>query len=125
MFTSGTLAPAGQKYKLGNTGIGDGYKYRGRGIFQLTGKQNYQKFSSFYSNNYDSTINFVTNPELISSNKTIAVISALWYYKNIVNVEIDSNTTVEELTFEINGGDNGLDDREQKFEKAKNSINCI
>ena len=118
-------ANRGQKYKLGNTSIGDGYKYRGRGIFQLTGKQNYQKFSSFYSNNYDSTINLVANPELISSNKMIAVISALWYYKNIVNVEIDSNTTVEELTFEINGGDNGLDDREQKFEKAKNSINCI
>jgi putative chitinase len=118
-------ANRGQKYKLGNTSTGDGYKYRGRGIFQLTGKYNYQIFSNFYNNNYDSTINLVANPELVSSNKTIAVISALWYYKNIVSIEIDSNTTVEELTYEINGEDNGLDDREQKFEKAKNNINCI
>lgn len=46
-------------------------------------------------------------------------------YKNIVNSEIDSNTTFTELTYEINSDDNGLDDRGQKFEKAKNNINCI
>lgn len=38
--------------------------------------------------------------------------------KNIVNIEIDLNTTFEELTYEINSDDYGLEDREQKFEKA-------
>lgn len=46
-------------------------------------------------------------------------------YKNIVNREIDSNTTFAELTYEINSDDNGLDHRGKKFEKAKNNINCI
>lgn len=116
-------AVRGKKYKMGNTNLGDGYKYRGRGIFQLTGKYNYQLFNKFYQDNYDNTIDLITNPELVSSNKTIAVISALWFYQNRVNIDIDSNTTVEEITLEINGGVNGLEDREQKFKNAKTNIN--
>ncbi|WP_347175206.1 glycoside hydrolase family 19 protein [Polaribacter uvawellassae] len=118
-------ANRGKKHKLGNIYTGDGYKFRGRGIFQLTGRANYQNFNTFYQNKYDANTNLINTPELLSTNNVIAVISALWFFKNKVNIDIDENTTVEEVTDKINGGDNGVNDRKQKFNKAKTNINCI
>lgn len=112
---------------LGNINPGDGYKYRGRGIFQLTGKDNYSKFNNFYRQNYNSNFDLVKNPELVSSNTEIAVISALWYFKNRVlkNVNIDVKTTVETVTEEVNGGQNGIKDRKFQFSKALEFIKCL
>ncbi|MEN8125830.1 MAG: hypothetical protein ABFR32_11960, partial [Bacteroidota bacterium] len=111
--------------KLGNTQEGDGYKYRGRGIWMLTGRDNYQKFNTFYQNNYDAQVDIVSNPDLVSGDNKIAIISALWYFENRLNIEIDSNTSVEDVTLKVNGGTNGLTDRENKFEEAKTNIDCI
>ncbi|QTY25936.1 hypothetical protein [Flavobacterium sp. CS20] len=66
-------------YKLGNVNTGDGYKFRGRGIFQLIGRNNYTDFNAFYQDNYDNTVNLVNNPSLLTTDIDIAVISALWY----------------------------------------------
>lgn len=115
-------------YKLGNTAPGDGYKYRGRGIFQLTGKDNYSQFNAFYTNNYDNTVNLLENPDLITNNKEIAVISALWFFKENVlgdDGELEENASVESVTEKVNGGDNGLDDRKQLFNQTKTYINCL
>ena len=113
------------KFRIGNTNIGDGYKYRGRGIFQLTGRTNYQQFNTFYRERYNSSINFINNPDLLATDTEIAVISALWYYDNKVNSNsITSTTTVEKVTKKINGGKKGLKHREQLFNKTKNHINC-
>lgn len=114
----------GKGYKLGNTETGDGYKFRGRGIFQLTGRANYKKFNDFYRNKYDKNKNMIDNPELIATDKTIAVISALWFYNNKINITIDSKTTVESVTKKVNGGSNGIKDRKSKFTKAKTNIDC-
>jgi len=69
---------------LGNTNYGDGYKYRGRGVIQLTGKANYDEFNKFYKKNYNSNIDLLINPELVSTNAEIATISALWFFQNKV-----------------------------------------
>jgi len=112
-------------YKLGNTNIGDGYKYRGRGIFQLTGRSNYQQFNTFYRERYNSGLNFINNPDLLATDTEIAVISALWYYENKVNSNsITSTTSVEKVTMKINGGTKGIEHRKQLFNKTKNHINC-
>lgn len=70
---------------------------------------------------------FVSNPELLKNNDTIAILSALWFYKKRVidNVSIDSTTTVKKITKKVNGGVNGLADRELRFQQAKDSINCL
>lgn len=106
---------------------GDGYKYRGRGIFQLTGKTNYSNFQNYYNSKYNPDRDFLNNPELLKTNDTIAIISAMWFYqKNVMNtVVIDSTTTVKKITKKINGGINGLSHRESIFNVAKDSINCI
>ena len=110
---------------MGNSNFGDGYKFRGRGIFQLTGKYNYQKFTTFYQSKYDSNIDFTTNPDLVATNIEIAVISALWFYENNVNSDsITSDTSVNEVTKKINGGKKGLKHRKSLFNKTKIHINC-
>ncbi len=119
-------ANRGAGYKLGNTSEGDGYKYRGRGIFQLTGKTNYSNFNTYYQENIDEDTDLVENPDLIASDKEIAVISALWYYENNVldKITIDSATTVKKVTKKVNGGSNGLEDRKEIFEDCEEHIDC-
>ena len=114
----------GKKHRLGNTIAGDGYKFRGRGIFQLTGRANYKKFNDFYQKKYDKTKNLIDKPELVANDKAIAVISALWFYDNKLDITIDSKTTIKKVTELVNGGTNGIKDRESKFKKAKANIDC-
>lgn len=112
----------------GNEASGDGYKYRGRGIFQLTGKYNYDQFKTWYNNKYNPDKDFVTSPGLLKSNDTISILSAMWFYKTRVldKITIDSTTTVRKVTRKINGNAlAGIDDRKEKFIKAKDSITCI
>lgn len=114
-----------RKNKIGNTEKGDGYKYRGRGIWQLTGKDNYRGFNKHYQANFDDNIDLIKNPDLVSTNIEIAVISALWHYKSRVKIEINETTTVELVTLKLNGGDEGLESRIKQYDKTYANIkNC-
>ena len=83
---------------------GDGYKYRGRGLIQLTGKNNYIQFGK--SIGYD----IESNPDYVSTPKG-AIDSAIWYWNtNNCNAAADvRNNTL--LTKKINGGNHGLSER--------------
>ena len=95
---------------LGNTQAGDGYKFRGRGYIQVTGRANYTEISK------DLNIDFVNNPDLLSQEAN-AMLSAIWFWnKRKLNAIADRNDIVT-LTKRINGGTNGLADRKAKFEK--------
>jgi putative chitinase len=99
----------------GDTNSGDGYKYRGRGIIQLTGKDNYKKFSQDVFN--DNTV--LDNPDTIIINKAIAVHSACWFWqKNNLNSLADKDDCLA-ITKKINGGINGLQDRQERLMKYK------
>lgn len=115
-----------QRKDLGNTQPGDGYKYRGRGILQLTGRANYTAFNAFYQKSYDSGVDVLAHPELLNDNKAIGVISGLWYFKNKVlsNLDIDDKTSVKAITEKINGGINGINERKALHNKAKTNIKC-
>lgn len=62
------------KRNLGNTQVGDGFKYRGRGIFQITGRANYAKLTR------DTGIDFLNNPDLLLEEAN-SIIGAIWYWK--------------------------------------------
>lgn len=94
----------------GNESSGDGWRYRGRGLFQLTGKYNYQKFSETIDISLSDTIDFL---ETFQG----AVLSSCWFWDSRkLNVYAD-NSDITGMTKIINGGYNGLDDR--KFRYAK------
>ena len=62
----------------------------------------------------------------MSSDKEIAVISALWFYKKRVLdvMTVNNGTSVEKVTYKINGGQQGLSHRKKLTEKAKKEIDC-
>lgn len=101
---------------------GDGYKYRGRGALQLTGKNNYIAFSKYIKD--ESVVN---NPDLVSTK--YAFESAMFFFeKNNLWVICDegvNDNTIKKLTKKINGGYNGLDDRIEKTYKFYQLIKNI
>lgn len=111
----------------GSESSGDGYKYRGRGAFQLTGKDNYSDFNNFYQSNINTENDFVSNPDLIASDQNVGILSAMWFFKDRVLDKISdiSQLTVDNVTQKINGPFKaGLDDRKNWFEIAINMITC-
>jgi putative chitinase len=92
----------------GNEASGDGYKYRGRGLIQLTGRNNYASFSSDMGMSIDEAVEYLSTPEG-------AAMSAGWYWnKNGLNQWAD-NSDVITVTKKINGGTIGLAEREHLF----------
>lgn len=93
---------------------GDGWKYRGRGALQLTGKANYQAFSD-----YIKRPDVMDNPNLVAGE--LCFESALWFFdKNRLWSICDqgiNDAAILALTKRINGGTHGLDDRKAKTKK--------
>lgn len=104
----------------GNEASGDGYKYRGRGLIQLTGRANYQAYKNY------SGIDVINNPEL-ASNISIALDIAGWFWnQNGINSLADADN-VTAVTKKINGGTNGLADRKTKltYYKGQNLLDLL
>lgn len=94
--------------RMGNNTTGDGYKYRGRGVIQLTGKDNYAAFQKA------TGIPVLDNPDLLKEPR-YALESAIWFWnKNNLNALADQNN-FKAITQRINGGQNGAADRESKY----------
>ena len=97
---------------------GDGWRYRGRGLIQLTGKDNYQAFADWIG---DPRI--MDNPGLVSSE--YAVHSAVFYWdRNNLN-DIADQDDINLLTRRINGGTNGLAHRKQLHHKAEGLLSML
>lgn len=100
---------------LGNVNKGDGIRYKGRGIFQLTGRANYRRIGQLIGFDLEN------NPELAESPE-VSVLTALEYWKSRgLNAFADADN-VERITRLINGGLNGFEDRKQYLAKCKQVI---
>lgn len=101
----------------GDEESGDGYKYRGRGIIQLTGKNNYRLFTEEHNKvDKNDKKDFVKNPELLLQKKYGIESAFFYWYSNHLNKKCRLNN-VEEMTMAVNGGTNGLEERIQLFQK--------
>jgi putative chitinase len=108
----------------GDEQSGDGFKYRGRGAFQLTGKANYQAFTDYYSNFIGSAEDIMTITNLIASDLKIGIISAMWYFKTRVLDKLNE-LTIASVTKKINSTYTvDLEDRKSWFELAIQYITC-
>lgn len=87
---------------IGNTQPGDGQKFKGRGLIQLTGRANYQDYGRSIGRN------LLENPELVATDSELCVDVAGWYWmKREINLYADAND-IKMVTRRINGGLNGL-----------------
>jgi putative chitinase len=101
----------GSRMGNGNEASGDGWKFRGRGALQLTGKDNYKAFSDYLKNPA-----IMQNPDLVANE--LAFESAIFFFDrnklwDICDKGVDKDT-ITALTRRINGGTHGLEDRLQK-----------
>ena len=97
---------------LGNTQPGDGVKYKGRGPIQLTGRANYTAAGNALG------LDLVNHPELASNPDTGFRVSAWWWLTHGLN-PISDTGDVSAATRRINGGYNGLSDRQSRYARAR------
>ena len=100
---------------LGNTQRGDGVRYKGRGIFQLTGRANYRVMSDKLKKPLEDKPDLAKTPE-------ISVLTALEYWKSRGLNKFADADDVRSITKRINGGYNGFEDRKVYLAKAKSVI---
>lgn len=110
-YDTGALAA-----RLGNTpdADGDGQKYRGRGLIQITGRRNYLACSRALFGD-ERLLHF---PELLEQPQWAAESAAWFWYSNGLN-ELADQDQFTTITRRINGGLNGLEHRQQLWEKAR------
>ena len=105
---------SGSRMGNGDEKSGDGFKFRGRGALQLTGKDNYAAFAK-----YLNKPEIMTNPDLVAT--TYSFESAMFFFdKNKLWEICDkgiNDAAILALTKRINGGTHGLEDRNQKTKK--------
>ena len=102
----------------GNEQSGDGYKYRGRGVIQLTGKDNYRACGKALG------MDLVSEPDQVAENP-VAVLSAGWYWDTRKLNQWADKDDVATVTKKINGGTIGLADRTQYFHHIKEVLELI
>lgn len=97
---------------LGNIEPGDGERYMGRGLIQLTGRANYAQASRFFN------IDFVGHPTLVEQPLHAAMTAGWFWHSRTLNPLADAGD-FEKITRRINGGLNGLDDRLALYRRAQ------
>lgn len=102
---------------LGNTQPGDGPKFKGRGFLQTTGRINYEQFKQAFG------INVIDDPEKLAEPENAAKSAMFWFHKNAKKVEKLSGgdwSNTKGVTKAVNGGYNGLAEREHYFDLFRN-----
>ena len=103
----------GSRMGNGDEASKEGWKYRGRGYIQLTGKDNYKAFRQFVPDDV------VANPELVADKYPLLSAAWVWSNRNL-NRKADTGSTsnaVVLVTRAVNGGTNGLEERQSYFTK--------
>lgn len=93
---------------LGNCQTGDGVRYKGRGYIQITGRYNYRTYGGYIGQDLEGNPALAEQPE-------IAAQVALQYWKHVVKPSVSDFEDTTAVTRLINGGTNGLPDRQAKF----------
>lgn len=108
--------------RMGNrAGTNDGSDFRGRGVIQLTGRDNYTAFNTWLkANGYNFDV--ITRPDEVSTNQELQLLSAIWFWQSrklSIPAQKDDAAAVTKL---INGDSNGLAEREFLVKKYKKML---
>lgn len=100
----------------GDEASGDGWLFRGRGLIQLTGHDNYKLCGASIK------LNLLENPDLLINTAEASIKAACWFWdKNNLNILADKDD-IKTITKRINGGYNGIEDRESILKRAKSVL---
>lgn len=99
------------RHDLGNTCIGDGIRFKGRGLIQITGRANYKEISKALG------MDFISKPEMLEQPEYATRASAWWWEKHGLN-ELADKQLFETITRRVNGGLNGYPSRLAFYNKA-------
>ena len=111
-----TAAQRSYDGRMGNNNPGDGYRYRGRGYIQLTGKNNYTQAGRALG------LDLVKNPDQAST-PDIGAKTSVWFWKTNVQPRVSNWDDVTAITKIVNGGYNGLDDRKMRYAAFTQAMN--
>lgn len=103
---------------LGNAQPGDGPKYKGRGLIQLTGRANYGAYGQALGQEKD----LLKKPERVAEDAALCVDAAGWFWERRKLNELADRDDLIGITRRINGGTNGLDDRKRLLQRAKSLL---
>ena len=108
--------PAQSRYEgradLGNTEPGDGFRFKGRGLIQTTGRANYEATGDALG------VDLISDPVQLAQPE-LAARSAAWFWQEHGLNELADVGDFRRITLRINGGTNGMDDRLSRWERAK------
>lgn len=99
---------------LGNVIPGDGVRFKGRGLIQLTGRTNYKLFDDFTIHESD----LLNHPDRVERPDLAALVAGWFWNRNKLNELADQDMFLK-ITRKINGGYNGIEDRQQHLDRAK------
>jgi predicted chitinase len=111
-----TAAQRSYDGRMGNSESGDGYRYRGRGYIQLTGKNNYTQAGRALG------LDLVKNPDQAATPE-IGAKTSVWFWKTNVEPRVSNWDDVTAITKIVNGGYNGLDDRKMRYAAFTQAMN--
>lgn len=119
VYTEEIASGAAYEYRkeLGNTQPGDGRRYKGRGLLQITGRANYADCSRWMTSGDENL--FLDNPELLATDALFACRSAAWFWRSRALNPATDRADVVTVSRRINGGINGLADRIRLYDRAR------
>lgn len=110
---------SGQDYEgrrdLGNTQPGDGQRFKGRGLIQLTGRANYTEYGRALGREAE----ILAQPELVANDKALCADVAGWYWARRELNALADRDDLTAVTRRVNGGLNGLEERRRLLQRAK------
>ena len=106
---------------LGNDQPGDGFRFRGRGLIQLTGRANYRAYTRHRHDLGDAEADLEAHPDLVGQPPLAADVAG-WFWDNRKINDAADRDDVEAVTRKINGGLNGLEDRKRYLRLAKEAL---
>lgn len=117
--------PAQLRYEgradLGNVRPGDGFRYRGRGLIQTTGRFNYCATRDGLREYVPAVPDFEADPEKLEAPRWAALSAGWYWHSRQLNALADAGSFIR-LTRAINGGTNGMDDRLALWDQAKTAL---
>lgn len=107
--------------RMGNTVPGDGYRYRGRGLLQITGRVNYEAVRDQLRLRVPMTPDLLAMPEALAEPRWAALSAAAYWHDHDLNELADAGDMAR-LTRRINGGANGMADRMARYARARKAL---